>query len=274
MQLSNAPSKLIEAFATAGDKNTIPVPSQIDIVAGAASFTTGFPPLTYTDPDAGGVPPSAFDMNGILYALSATDVWYTVGAGFLYDGTFATAIGGYPRGSRVLAANGTGYWFCTVDNNTSNPDAGGSGWTLQGVNAFSSVYASAQQSLNPGTFPGTAKVLFDTVEFDEGIWDATNKRFLAPFPGKYRVTGAVLLSAPGGQNLASQVARNGVIAKQCYQAPQVTTSNLTLPVDVIISCVAGDYMEIFIYMDQTAVLGGVNATNQAYVFAQCEFLGT
>lgn len=274
MQLSNAPSKLIEAFAVNGSKNTIPVPSQIGIVAGAASYETGFPPLTMTDPDAGGVPPSGLDFNGIFFALSATDVWYCCGAGFPYDGTFAVAIGGYPKGSQVLAASGSGYWFCTVDNNTSNPDAGGAGWELQGFSALAGVYASAQQTLNPSTFPGSAKVIFDTVEFDNGLWDAGNKRFKAPQAGKYRISGAVLLRAPGGQNISTQIWKGGSFYRQCFQAPQVSTGDLSLPFSVICTAVTNDYLEVFLGMDQTAVLAGIAGSNQAYVFAQCEFLGT
>ena len=59
MQLINAPGKLVLPFANAGAKNTIPTASQIGIVAGAASLTDGFPPLTRTPLAAGGVPPSS-----------------------------------------------------------------------------------------------------------------------------------------------------------------------------------------------------------------------
>ena len=48
MQLINAPGKLVLPFAASGAKNAIPVASQIGIVAGAASLTDGFPPLTRT----------------------------------------------------------------------------------------------------------------------------------------------------------------------------------------------------------------------------------
>jgi hypothetical protein len=274
MQLSNAPSKLIEAFAINGNKNTIPVNSQIGVVSGAASYNDGFPPLTMTDPDEGGVPPSGLDFNGIFFALSATDVWYCCGAGFPYDGTFATQIGGYPKGSQVLAASGSGYWFCTVDNNTSNPDAGGAGWELQGFSALAGVYASAQQTLNPGSFPGSAKVIFDTVEFDNGLWDSANKRFKAPQAGKYRISGAIMLNAPGGQNLTLLIFKGGAPVRQCFEAPQVSTGNLTLPFSAIVTAVTNDYFEVFVGMDQSAVLAGVNGNNQVFVFAQCEFLGT
>jgi len=130
MQLSNAPAQLVEAWAT-GDStktNPIPVPSQIGITPGAASWTDGFPPLCATPIASGGIPPAKSDMNGGLYQMSAVDVWTCAGAGFPYSSAFSTAIGGYPKGSRVFMASGTGYWRSTVDNNVPDPDTGGAGW--------------------------------------------------------------------------------------------------------------------------------------------------
>lgn len=271
MQLSNAPSKLVEAFAAGtGAFNVIPVPSQISVTPGAASWHDGFPTLTMTPVTSGGVPPSGLDFNGVFNALSALSIWYNAGAGFPYDPTFSSTIGGYPSGARVLAAGGQGYWISTVDNNTSDPDTGGSGWTLQGVSANSSVYASAQQTLAVGN----TKVLFDTVEFDDGLWNSGNKRFVAPYAGKYRINGAVLLSSPSGQEFGTMVFHNGSLAKYCFQAPQVSTSNLSLPFEAIVSCAVGDYLEVFMGIPTASVLAGQVGTNQAYVFAQCSYLGT
>lgn len=128
MQASNAPSKSAVPFAQSGTKNTIPVASQIGVTPGAASFTDGFPPLTMTPLAAGGVPPYGADFNGILNFLSAAVRWAQAGGGYPYDGAFSTAVGGYPRGARVLSADGTGAWRSISDNNTTDPDAGGAGW--------------------------------------------------------------------------------------------------------------------------------------------------
>lgn len=133
MQLINAPSKLVLPFASAGAKNSIPVASQIGIVAGAASLTDGFPPLTRTPLAGGGVPPSGLDMNGILYELSAILRWTNAGGGYPFDGTFAadSNVGGYPKGARVMRSDGLGYWFNTADNNTTDPEGAGAvaaGW--------------------------------------------------------------------------------------------------------------------------------------------------
>lgn len=133
MQLINAPAKLVLPFANAGAKNTIPTASQIGIVAGAASLTDGFPPLTRTPLAAGGVPPSGLDMNGILYELSAVIRWANAGGGYPYDSAFVTDanVQGYPKGARVLRSDGTGYWFNTTDGNTTDPEGAGAiaaGW--------------------------------------------------------------------------------------------------------------------------------------------------
>lgn len=133
MQLSNIPGKLVLPWATSGNKNDIPVASQIGITAGAASLTDGFPPLTMTPVAAGGVPPSGLDMNGILYEMSNILRWANAGGGYAYDSTFAndSHVGGYPKGARVMRSDGAGYWFNTVDNNITDPEAAGAaaaGW--------------------------------------------------------------------------------------------------------------------------------------------------
>jgi hypothetical protein len=155
MQLSNIPEKLVLAFATSGGKNTIPVDSQIGITGGAASLEDGFPPLTMTPIAAGGIPPSGFDMNGILFELSAIIRWANAGGGFPYDGTFAADahVGGYPKGARVMRSDGLGYWFNTVDNNTVDPESGGSaaaGWTPDYQSGATSVaMTNANVTLTP-----------------------------------------------------------------------------------------------------------------------------
>lgn len=271
MQLSNAPVQIQLPFANgdSGKTNPIPVPSQIPITPGAASFTDGFPPLCATPVTSGGIPPSKADMDGILFMLSGVDRWVSAGAGFPYSSVYQTAIGGYPKGSRVLRAAGNGYWISTTDNNVTDPDTGGAGWVPD--SAASSVYASAQQTLASGN----SKVLWDTVEEDTlSLWDAGNKRFKALWPGLYRLSGSVYLPAPDGQNLAVMVYKNGTLAKQCSQFPQVSNVPLSYPFDAIVLCAAGDYLETFMNIPTTGVLAGQVGSNQAYVFGQINFLGT
>lgn len=127
MQTSDLPTLIPVPFAESGTKNTIPTTPPT--TPGLASLQTGFPPVTMTPIVAGGIPPSGADFNGILNLISATARWAQAGGGYRYNAGFSTAVGGYPRGAMVLKANFSGYWLNTLENNTSDPDAGGAGWT-------------------------------------------------------------------------------------------------------------------------------------------------
>lgn len=189
MKLSDAPSKLILAFAAGGGKNTIPVASQIGITDGAASFTDGFPPLTRTNEGAGGVPPDGLDMNGILYDATAINLWLNSGAGFVYDATFAGDIGGYPAGSVLLRTDKTGYWLNTVDDNSTDPEAFGTGWVpyfTNGISAItmtgSNVTLTALEAGKPiiritGTLTGNLNLIFPTTLSQWLVINATTGAF-------------------------------------------------------------------------------------------------
>lgn len=132
MQSSNIPSKIPLPFAYnagAGYKNTIPTASQIGITNGRASLADGFPPLTFTPINSGGVPPFGSDMNGILYEITSIQQWQQAGGTFSYDSAFSTAVGGYPLGSFLPSNTGKGYWLSVAENNITNPDTtGGADW--------------------------------------------------------------------------------------------------------------------------------------------------
>jgi len=156
MELANAPSQLVEAWA-AGDSsktNPIPVPSQQGVTPGAASWTDGFPPLCAEPIASGGIPPSKADMNGGLYQMSAVDVWMCAGGGFPYNSAFSASIGGYPKGARVLMASGNGYWVSTADNNVTDPDTGGAGWASADENAITALTGDVTAA-GPGSAAAT-----------------------------------------------------------------------------------------------------------------------
>jgi hypothetical protein len=101
----------------------IPVPSQIGIQNCAASYTDGFPPLTFLPAGAGGCPPFGQDMNGILNANALAIQWMFAGGTVNYDATFQTQIGGYPKDALVQSNILIGrVWRSTADNNLTNPD--------------------------------------------------------------------------------------------------------------------------------------------------------
>jgi hypothetical protein len=150
MLLASAPAQLVLPWGN-GDSsktNPVPVPSQIGVTPGAASWTDGFPPLCATPVASGGVPPAKADMNGGLYQMSAIDVWMCAGGGFPYNSAFSTAIGGYPVGARVLMAGGLGYWRSVVDGNTTDPDTGGTGWVQESGFSLQTVAYSATPAFN------------------------------------------------------------------------------------------------------------------------------
>lgn len=137
---------------------SIPVTSQIGIQNGAASLNDGFPPLTFIPTGAGGVPPYGQDMNGILNEISLWSQWLQAGGVFIpYDPAFSSAIGGYPKGAILASASAGSIWVSTADNNTTDPDTGGSGWTgiiLPNLYAADAGTANALSVTLPATGPG------------------------------------------------------------------------------------------------------------------------
>ena len=134
MESSNIPAKFPIPWAySAGGAyiRAIPTASQIGIQSGAASLTDGFPPVNSLPVQSGGTPPFMQDHNGILKAITLWNQWQQAGGPIFYDSAFSSAIGGYPSGTLLLsAAGGALYWYNNVENNTTDPDTGGAGWTV------------------------------------------------------------------------------------------------------------------------------------------------
>src|SRR5579872_7402068 len=156
MLSTSAPARLPIPFANnAGGSyiRTIPQASQIGITGGAASLYDGFVPLNMAPTASGGIPPFGQDMNGILNWLSSINQWYQAGGPLVYNSSFATSIGGYPKGAVLQAAGlAGGFWRNTADGNTTDPDSGGAAnW----VSLFAPVFASPTFS-GTSTFSGPA----------------------------------------------------------------------------------------------------------------------
>src|SRR6266705_84776 len=131
MLASQIPSYFAMPFAKnagAGFSRPIPTNSQIGVVNGAASLNDGFPPLTFQQVEAGGVPPFGQDFNGVLNQATAGLQWLQAGGLALYDQFFAITIGGYPNGAILVKAACNGFWRSTANNNFNNPDTGGANW--------------------------------------------------------------------------------------------------------------------------------------------------
>lgn len=158
------PPRILEPFAASaptctqatpvagGKTNPFPVASQIGVLAGAASLTDGFPPLTATAPTSGGVAPFGIDANGILFLLSSWIAAQAAGQYPQFDATLATAMSGYKVGAILQQANNlNAFWINNVDGNSNDPDTGSlTGW-LSTVPLYS---AAVLGSVNDVVLPG------------------------------------------------------------------------------------------------------------------------
>jgi microcystin-dependent protein len=134
----------------------IPTASQIGVVNGRASLHDGFPPLTFLPLTAGGVPPFGADFNGILNEITSITQWQQAGGFFPYDSSFSTAIGGYPVGAIIQAANYQGFWLNITNGNTTDPDTGGAGWTslvFKGLQAITVTTANVTVTQLQSAYP-------------------------------------------------------------------------------------------------------------------------
>lgn len=151
-----APLLISEPFGTSAANPTyiklpIPVASQIATTVNAASFTDGFPPSTMTPAASGGLPMFGQDLNGILWMITAYCANFAAGALSPYNATLSAAISGYPLGAVLVNTAGNGLWVNTTNGNTTNPDAGGAGWSALAVSGAEYITLSnANVTLSAG----------------------------------------------------------------------------------------------------------------------------
>ncbi len=155
MKASDIPTKFSVPFANSADPSlieTIPIPSQVGITPGRASFTTGFVAANFVPPGAGGTPPLGKDFNGLHFQETAWLRWVCAGATVPYDATFQANIGGYPTGGTV-SVNGV-LLQSTIDDNLNDPtSAPATGWApLFAAKPARIVTTSTNMSLLPSDF--------------------------------------------------------------------------------------------------------------------------
>lgn len=163
MKIADIPPKFSIPFGNAAGVGYIrDIPTTPTGVVGQASLQEGFPPANFNPVSAGGVPPFGQDMNGLLKQATGWNRWQATGAFPLYDPTFQTNIGGYPSNSCVASLVTTPLiWMSIVDDNTTNPDAGGAGWIsffrplTQNTDLY--VNGATGNDTNNGLTPATAK---------------------------------------------------------------------------------------------------------------------
>lgn len=197
-----SPEKIVLPFADDGDKNSIPINSQIGVVDGAPSYETGWPPLTMIPIEEGGIPPVGPDFNGILNVLTAIARWNVAGGTYHFDANFAASphTEGYPLGAIVRKASNNGLWVCVQQNNTTNPDTGGAGW----MDFFAWI--------NPTAYGGKIYVNANlNVTAGDYLVDTTAGSFILTLPATPALGAAITFTdanATWGKN-AFTLARNG-----------------------------------------------------------------
>lgn len=126
MKLTDAPKKQPVPFASNGQREDILATTPAG--DNTASYDAGFPPVTMILKAAGGRPPKGQDMNQILFELSNLSRWFSAGALNIYDSSFSSAIGGYPKGAVLLNNSASGIFISNVDGNTNDPNSISTGW--------------------------------------------------------------------------------------------------------------------------------------------------
>ena len=123
------PTFMPQPFANSGEKNLIP--NSGGEVLGNASYASGFPKITETPIELGGVPPQRKDFNGILNALSTFAFFAQSGGVYEYSATsnydtpavviynnifyFCLQQNGVDSVNGVKAPTDTAYWIPLID---------------------------------------------------------------------------------------------------------------------------------------------------------------
>ncbi|HAS1418504.1 TPA: phage tail protein [Enterobacter asburiae] len=124
MNSSDTPSRITKAFGVNGLKNTIPVDSSTSTDNnGVATFDKGFPAITMHPLNAGGIPPSGKDINGVLYSTTLQQQWQNAGMTYPFSQDFSDAVSGYPKGAIVPSSVYTGQWLNLNEANGTSPES-------------------------------------------------------------------------------------------------------------------------------------------------------
>ena len=169
------PAKIITPWADTGSKN--PIPQNSNNTTGAAGYDKGFPDITMTPPEAGGIPPAGQDFNGIFYEVTKILRYIQAGGRPTFSATLAAEIGGYPKGALVLGSDGIAIYTNRLESNSSNPNSGGSGWAREDLmlrEALRRSYAEAGYTLVAGSFEAGGTV---TTTTDVLLHEASGKAY-------------------------------------------------------------------------------------------------
>lgn len=138
---------LPSAFADQSTLKNI-IPATASGAENSASFAQGFPAITMQPVGAGGIPPSGYDMNGILYQMSTLQYLQQFGYN-LNEFNATQSAAGYPKGAVVIYPSGNAtsknLYIALVDGTQALPTAT-SDWAQLSANpALSNITTQAVQ---------------------------------------------------------------------------------------------------------------------------------
>lgn len=215
------PDKIITPWASTGSKN--PIPANANNATGAAGFDKGFPDITMTPEEAGGIPPAGQDFNGILYEVTSVLRYMQAGGLPHFSDNLSSSIGGYPIGSLVLGGNGVTIWQNQIDGNANDPDISTAGWLavdvdLKGVMSRTTVNGALSNPLPVGSYrflsdAGSALCVVvpssDVGGYYYGTDSAGNKLRLIPLNNVVSAENLQMVPGTGQDNSAKLSALNG-----------------------------------------------------------------
>jgi hypothetical protein len=144
--MSNPEIMWSKAFAwNATNKNTIQEERQPSQDVQDATLNDGFPLITMTPQEAGGIAPNGQDMNGALYAISSDMVHRQKGLRIQFDPAYAAKIGGYDQGCILASNDYTRDYISLIPNNLTDPNGSGTSgkWAIySGAGSIASATAS------------------------------------------------------------------------------------------------------------------------------------
>lgn len=144
--MSNPEIMWSKAFAwNATNKNTIQEERQPSQDVQDATLNDGFPLITMTPQEAGGIAPNGQDMNGALYAISLDMVHRQKGLRIQFDPAYAAKIGGYDQGCILASNDYTRDYISLIPNNLTDPNGSGTAgkWAIySGAGSIASATAS------------------------------------------------------------------------------------------------------------------------------------
>ncbi|MEG1818076.1 hypothetical protein [Pseudomonas sp.] len=131
------PNKITTPWASTGSKN--PIPANANNTTGTAGFDKGFPDITMTPEEAGGIPPAGQDFNGILNVITECIRYSQSGGMPTFSQSISDIASGYGKGAVLKSDDGSKLFLSKIDSNLNNPNTNPEGWGIIDVDTYSKL---------------------------------------------------------------------------------------------------------------------------------------